>query len=362
MARNRLILATFLVLPFAYFSAGILHVGQHFAFLMFSLLIAAAAIKNGWLRAFYVYLFCWVVMTLLVTWFKPIPQATIKAALDTTVFFLAGAVLYSAVTHSTAKTETFYNAIRVSALLQSILCICQLWGADPFLWFLNFFVHAAGELPAGTMTGSLGNNNFVAAWLAVCLPFFFKGKWRWCLPILLALLLSSRTVAAVAAAFIGCGYLLWGWKGVVGAVAAGLAYLSWDHGIVYILTVPEPHGRIVLWREALGLIFYHPLTVILGSGPGAWWGHDFPMHNEFLQGWHQYGSIGLLIIAGYVVNIYRGNRVLFSAFLVMCVNMCGNYPLHLAPSAFLFILIAALIEREKAHEVQNTQYPDAAIR
>jgi hypothetical protein len=116
----------------------------------------------------------------------------------------------------------------------------------------------------------------------------------------------------------------------------------------------------VLWREALGLIFYHPVMTILGSGPGAWWGHPFPMHNEFLQGWHQYGSIGLLLILGYVVTIYRRSPVLFSAFIIMCVNMAGNYPLHLAPSGFLFIMIAALIEREKANEVRDSQCPDVA--
>lgn len=350
MARNRLILTTFLVLPFAYFSAGILHVGQHFAFLLFALLIAAMSIRNGWIRAFYYYLFSWVLLTLLCTWFKPLAQATVSAALDVTVFFLVGAVAFVAVQEARIKIDTWIDILRVSAVLQAALAACQFFGMDPYLLFLNLFVKAAGELPSGTMTGSLGNNNFLAAWIAVCLPFFLKGRWRWFLPLLVAVLLASRSVAGVAAALIGCAWLLWGWKGIVGAVAAGLAYLSWDHGIVYVLTNPEPFNRVNLWKEALALIFYHPLTLILGAGPGAFWGHSFPMHNEYLQAWHQYGAVGLLIMAGYILTIHRKNHVLFAAFLVMCVNLAGNYPLHLAPSAFLFIVVAALIERHKALE------------
>jgi Kef-type K+ transport system membrane component KefB len=90
-----------------------------------------------------------------------------------------------------------------------------------------------------------------------------------------------------------------------------------------------------------------PISIIIGMGPGAGWGKAYPMHNEWLQCLHQFGLIGLSLMVGFAATISRGNRVLFTAFLIAAVNMFGNYSLHLAPSAFLICVIAGLIEREK---------------
>ncbi|MBA7562989.1 hypothetical protein ES708_04642 [subsurface metagenome] len=73
------------------------------------------------------------------------------------------------------------------------------------------------------------------------------------------------------------------------------------------------------------------------------------MHNDWLTLFYQYGLVGLSFVIGFVMTIYRGNKMLFSAFIIILVNMVGNYPLHLAPSAFLIIIIVGLMEKEVSH-------------
>lgn len=65
------------------------------------------------------------------------------------------------------------------------------------------------------------------------------------------------------------------------------------------------------------------------------------------------------IIAGYIITIYRGNKILFGAFCAACVNAIGNYPLHLPPSAFLIIMIIGLIEKERIESAIKRTYSTA---
>ena len=109
------------------------------------------------------------------------------------------------------------------------------------------------------------------------------------------------------------------------------------------------------WRESWK-------TIIFGHGPGSHWLIDYTAspeewsykmglknesnipHSEWLSALSQYGLIGFSLLVGYVVNFYKHDRILFSAFIISAVNAIGNHPIHLAPSAFLIIMIAALAE------------------
>jgi hypothetical protein len=126
-----------------------------------------------------------------------------------------------------------------------------------------------------------------------------------------------------------------------GGLIVCLSYACFQHSAIW------SNPRWVDWAAALKQLTVHPLVIIFGMGPGAGWGKVYPMHNEWLQGLHQFGLIGLTFMAGYVITIYRCNRILFTAFMIAVVNMFGNYSLHLSPSAFLIIVIAGLIERER---------------
>ena len=86
---------------------------------------------------------------------------------------------------------------------------------------------------------------------------------------------------------------------------------------------------------------------LFGFGPGASWGHRFAIHNEWLTILFLYGLTGLICIGGFIRTIDRSDKMLFTSFIIICLNMIPNYPLHLAPSVFLIIVVLGLMERRK---------------
>ena len=152
----------------------------------------------------------------------------------------------------------------------------------------TFFVKAIPLLSPNTPVGTLGNNNFLAGYLAISMPFFFRKRWIYAAPFLALLVVVSKTSAAVIPMFIACAWYQWGWKGVAGAMVVGLGYATYDGAWNKLLNMAEG-DRGYLWTQALKLIFISPLSVFFGHGPGSGWGRPYPMHNEWLQCWFHSG-------------------------------------------------------------------------
>lgn len=355
---EHLLLLCFLLVPFGFLVSGpvnakipYIHIGQHYAFILSALVVVAVLIKNKFITSFLIWSVLWMVFIFIykIINYAFVPVQVVTNALDTIIYFLAGATVFYAVSKSRIKNKTFYNIICIAAILQAGLALMQKMGFDPVLWVLNQFILARPLLDPTILTGTLGNNNFLAAYVAITLPFFFREKWRYFLPVMAVVLYLSNTTSAVIPAIIGAMFFFWpeiqGWKKhscVVAGVLAAIWYALFQHSNVFL------NPRWQDWDFALKQLYiYNPVYVLVGMGPGAGWGKSYPMHNEWLQCMHQYGLIGFSLLAGYVATIYRGNRILFTAFLIAAINIFGNYSLHLAPSAFLIILIAGLIERER---------------
>jgi len=347
-AKGYSVIAAFMLLPFGFLSYGIIHEGQHLTLVLVSAVVLAAAVKNNWITVFYWYLCAWMVFVCLYRMAFPLADAVFMAALDQFVYLLCGLAVFVGASRQRIKNEVFYNAICIAALVQCAIAISQFIGFDPVVWALNQFTTAKQFLSATALTGTLGNNNFLAAFIAVSLPFFFRGGWAYFIPALLFCLYFANTSSAFVPAIIGAMFYFWpklSRKAKAGCVVAGIViggcYALFQHSNVFL------NPRWQDWSHALSLVSTTPFSLIFGMGPGASWGKAYPMHNEWLQCLYQFGVIGFGLMAGYAVTIYRGNRILFAAFLIAAINMFGNYSLHLAPSAFLIILIAGLIERER---------------
>jgi O-antigen ligase len=191
--------------------------------------------------------------------------------------------------------------------------------------------------------------------------------------IVLAILLFSPS-PGTAAALIGIGvyYSDRGWKAVAIGFLASLIYVTiyalnsyhaanimaapaQFHGLIsngYADPMGDNEGRFWKWMTAASLIFQSPETIIFGSGPGAFWGRKYPLHNEYIQCWFELGLVGLILMLGYVVStikflIKSKDMVLLSVFVIICIDAGANYPLHIATTAFLVCIIAGLIERKQ---------------
>lgn len=343
------------MIPFGFLSFGIVHEGQQIAFIIAFVAIMASTINNVWITSFYWYLCLWMLFICIMRMISDVPQVVYTQAMEQFIFMAAGLSIYAVISKLKAvKTETFYNAICITALLQASIAFMQRFGFDPVVLLLNQFTNAKPLLPDDFMIGTLGNNNFLAAYLAVSMPFFFRKKWIYALVIIIPCIMLCDTTAAVIPAIIGTTYyyypdakakdshtmLPFGSFLLTLGMIIGLVY-----AFIYHPFISNP--RWEMWADAFNQITFNSFYTLFGYGIGASWGQPFPMHNEWLQCWHMYGIIGLSLMVGYAVTIYRGNRLLFTAFLIAAINMFGNYSLHLAPSAFLICMITGLIEREK---------------
>ena len=351
--RDYALTALYLLLPFGFLSYGMVHEGQHLAFVLAAVVVIGLLITNRLVSAFYFYLAVWMLFAMLYRLFFQLPPSVFPLLMNEVAFFAAGGICYIAVSRSKIGLETFYNAICAGAVVQSLMAISQSLGFDPVLWFLRFFVNADPLLDPTTMTGSLGNPNFLAAYLAISLPFFFRRKWCWFIPVLAVVLYCSKTTSAFVPAVIGVAYFYhefifrgpFRWHYIVGAVlvvvGVSLGYAIFNHTPFY------SNPRWSDWSDVLLIWSKSSFAVVFGMGPGAMWSKPYPMHNEWLECLYQFGTIGFSLLAAYVVSIWRGNKMLFTAFLIAAINIFGNYAIHLSPSAFLIIIVAGLIERER---------------
>jgi hypothetical protein len=114
-------------------------------------------------------------------------------------------------------------------------------------------------------------------------------------------------------------------------------------------------GRFGMWMMALRKVFVSWGSLIFGVGPAANFGRKYPLHNEYVAMWFEFGLIGLALMIGYIVTTVKmlsksGNRLLLTSFTIAFLDMMGNSSLHIAPTAFLIIIVCGLIERERLNQ------------
>ncbi len=354
--RDYVIFLLFLLLPFAFISPGILHGGQQFFLMISALIIIGMLCENKWIRVFLVYIALWQLYLFVhgliaIDLFAKRIDPQIKFGLIQTMFAVCGAVIYKGVIDSKIKLKHVYNIICVTAIIQSLLALSQMCGYDPVLAMLNLIVYTHAALPKTTVVGTLGNPNFLAAYLAISLPFFFRKYWCWFIPVIIFLFLFAKTSTAVFAVTVGCIIYFKNYSFKVGKIKItgliiGILFLV--IGVGYFINEAKvfTDPRYGFWLKAINNLKTIP-NWIFGLGPAASWGYNYPLHNEWLTILYQYGLIGLGLAGGFVYTVYRGNKILFTALIIALVSMFGSYPLHLAPSAFLIIIIAGLMGREK---------------
>lgn len=356
--RDLTLIIFFLLLPFGFLSFGMIHEGQHFAFVVMAVAVIGYLIANRYLTAFYYYLAAWMLFALVYRMIFPLNPNVFALLMNEVAFFAAGGILYIAVSRSKIGIEAFYNGICIGAITQAAMAFSQFFGFDFVVYILNLFVDAQPMLDPRTMTGSLGNPNFLAAYIAISLPFFFRRNWAWFIPLLVFVLYFSRTTSAFVPALIGTLYFYhnrFPLKYVAGAGAVALCAALWY--AIFNHTPFYSNPRWTDWASALSLWSQSSFAVLFGMGPGANWGKGYPMHNEWLECLYQFGIMGFGLMCAYVVTIWRGNKMLFTAFLIAAINIFGNYAIHLSPSCFLIIIVAGLIERESRQPSRMLTHP-----
>ena len=280
------------------------------------------------------------------------------------------------------------------------LCLVQMQGYNPFeLYPAGYNYFDADIAYAGVYLGTLGNAGLVAALLCLMLPLFWvvlvKGrtKERFLLTVpaalCLAVLLRMNVQAGLVALLLGMPITLcaalpltrekrrWMWGALAALFVAALLWVYFgDHADGTLRELREilhgnwdpsfGSGRVYIWQTLWRRLDEHPW---LGIGPdtlaalGIGMGTNAALvvdtaHNEYLNILFQQGLLSLIpyllaLLLSAVHWLCRAPRgaiaaALGSSVLLYCIQAFFSF--SMCPSAGLFWIIWALLERTAYHE------------
>lgn len=234
------------------------------------------------------------------------------------------------------------RAILLGSSLLAAVAVLQAVNLDPLKW-LGWQPEAFSSARM-RVYGTMGNPNFVAAWLCASLPLAAGAKNKAGLASLALLLggilaTGSRVfllaLPAGAAVFAVRRVPAAKWWCIAGVpVAAALLWLSPARPLGATVK-----GRLDLARAAASHLGEVPPA---GQGPGAL--GQTHAHNDYLEFWVEYGPIGLCAFLGAAAWLLFKLRdaAALAAAVCLLAAACVDYPFHRPAEWGLFWLLAGI--------------------
>jgi len=151
------------------------------------------------------------------------------------------------------KRPWIYNTVCVLAMI----CACSQW-----LQFWDIAIIFKPVMP-GQYTGILGNPNETSAFMAVCLPGFFRRRWIWFIFIpITGLFLAKSLIGVMASAIIGCAWLVSRRSRISLRTACLAAVLICVAVTGYMVHVDhfnwqlQKNSRLIVWQESITASLY----------------------------------------------------------------------------------------------------------
>ncbi|HJR01780.1 MAG TPA: hypothetical protein VKA83_09120 [Methylomirabilota bacterium] len=233
-------------------------------------------------------------------------------------------------------TDLLRFLLGLSGVVQAVLAGLQLAGLDPF------YAADAPFKATGTMVGTLGNDTWLGAYLALVGA---AAPW-WSIPACLAGQIFARNRLGLLALLIALAVRYrhaWRFLGppaTIGAVLAGWwwADKTWD----------SLWSRLEVWRQGLRVWWDHGIVFGLGPGSWAWYlpqfdtrEHFAQAHQEYLQLLFEGGAVGLGFVVWWVW-IHRARLVGHPGAWALAVLCAGTFPFHVAIVAATAVIVLAL--------------------
>lgn len=252
------------------------------------------------------------------------------------------------------NNEVLLNFIMLGASVQAILAIGQQMDIDLYLNLIVHFVDkvkVSGSYIAGhkAIFGSLGNPNVLGAYLALCLPVFFRNSFTLYLaiPVTVAIYLSGSLIPMAAAILSIAYYFTKEFKNKDLVFLIGYPVLFYS----FCFLLPDKTSdRMEIWNyfaktsSWFSVIFGHStswfsLNVMkLRTGVVDNW------HNEFISAFSIFG-IGAIAVIVYILKLFVNNNKKNKVFASMVMSgsvLChGSFPMHIAPTSLLILIALA---------------------
>ena len=277
----------------------------------------------------------WLATAMILVYLGRIPPEMYTARLDSSLIILMGVAWAIFVYRSQIEKEQWFDILCVSALVQSFIGFHQFFLDDPVSTIVSMWTPVRGDFTYYTATGLTGNPNYLGAYLAICLPLFFRARWLIGLPVIVTALLISKSTGGFGSAVIGCLYYAWGVKGALTGASLGVVH--------YFLTHEYwREERLNIWTQTIELCTLSWDRLLLGYGPGAQAFETNMIHNEYLNMLFQYGTVGLGLMVQFIRKIFTDDRLLNTSLLILLINMIPNHPFHEPTTAVLGITVIVL--------------------
>lgn len=316
-------------------------------------------------------------------------SAPFHQAIDVNVLlaFLSFGFLYILSTN-VEKPEILYDVICISAILCVIWQTLQLYG-----WWVMM-------PPAFSYVGLLSNTNETSAFLAISLPCFFRGRWKWFIIVILAGLFLGRSVGGVVAASLAG--LVWlclnmkeiGWKKFSAAILVGLIICSiyminrnfnveshknrrwkywtdmapianmklfgWGMGqfkfVMPLLQAPtliKPQHRYLIYNNVGDKKAFEDAVEYVGVDnvlKNKWTEIWLEAHNEYMEIWFMSGLFGLLMALYAIYHTLMMPSALIPkyGFLIACISAIWFFSFQIAPCAIITTLYMGVIHENNS--------------
>lgn len=210
------------------------------------------------------------------------------------------------------------------------------------------------------VSGTFGNPTNLGAYLAVCLPFAFRRKYLWGLPLLIAIYLTGSASAALGAATAIIVYLFLKNKKIgitifIILLIAGLTFVKYNPNFL------DPSGKIEIWQTALK---NWRMNWLIGFGPGSfeafiyhmpnigiWWTRT---HNLIVHILHNFGVIGLAIFGAFCIKdiLLRPKQTnlrmkAFASISAFAIISTAFIPHHIWSVCVILAIGLAILKKEK---------------
>lgn len=205
----------------------------------------------------------------------------------------------------------------------ALVAVLQWLGADP----LAVFAPERFEAARMRVYGTLGNPDFVAAFVTPCFVLALARK-RWPFVALMALALcATRSWATVLALFAAAAVLK---RPLLLLAAAAVAAATFGRGLG-----PVVQGRFELWAQAW------PHLGPLGHGPGAALALTAVdhVHSDLLERWLEGGALGLFALAAPLLWALRRRTATAAALAAFAARLVVDFPLARPAELCLFVFL-----------------------
>lgn len=269
--------------------------------------------------------------------------------------------------YNESDNDIIFNSMCIGALIQTLLGAFQYFDMDIYggaLMLFNEKTVTTGAYADGhrAVFGSLLNPNVLGAYLAMCLPAFFRSRKLILLsiPVFLILILTQSQIPILAGTLAGAYCLSVNFRS-----REKYFYVLYPVAFyAFCFLFPDSTSeRVDIWKWYLDKVDVGHFLL----GESASWmqfnvmrirtGYVDNVHSDFLSLFNIFGilSIAASIYVFYLVIINKDKNKIFAATLLASfVIMLGSFPMFIASTSFLTLI--ALAHCIKGNYVSNVDW------